>query len=73
MKEARQRKRMIEVKEEIKMKNLKLYMENQTIIEENEKLRKQAMLLHKENQDLMTQLQIKLSELNNNTKNNNKL
>nr|XP_004492646.1 protein LITTLE ZIPPER 2 [Cicer arietinum] len=73
LKEARQRKRMIEVKEEIKMKNLKLYMENQTIIEENEKLRKQAMLLHKENQDLMTQLQIKLSELNNNTKNNNKL
>ncbi|CAJ2671118.1 unnamed protein product [Trifolium pratense] len=70
LKEAKQRKKMIEVKEEIKMKNLKLYMENQTIIEENEKLRKQAMLLHKENQDLMSQLQMKLSEQNINTNNN---
>ena len=29
-----------EVKAEIQMKNLKLYMKNQSIIEENEKLRK---------------------------------
>ncbi|KAJ1426775.1 hypothetical protein SESBI_10025 [Sesbania bispinosa] len=70
LKEARQRKRMVVVKTEIKMKNLKLYMENQTIIEENEKLRKQAMLLHKENQVLLSQLQKKLSEPNSNTNNN---
>ncbi|WVZ08750.1 hypothetical protein V8G54_022096 [Vigna mungo] len=69
-KEARQRKRMVVVKAEIQMKNLKLYMENQTIIEENEKLRKQAMLLHKENQALLSQLQKKLSEQTNNTNNN---
>ena len=43
-----------EVKAEIQMKNLKLYMKNQSIIEENEKLRKQAMLLHKENQALLS-------------------
>ncbi|XP_061339656.1 protein LITTLE ZIPPER 2-like [Gastrolobium bilobum] len=66
LKEARQRKRMIVVKAEIEMKNLKLYMENQSIIEENEKLRKQAMLLHKENQALLSQLQKKLSQQNNN-------
>ncbi|CAJ1814799.1 unnamed protein product [Sphenostylis stenocarpa] len=70
LKEARHRKRMVVVKAEIQMKNLKLYMENQTIIEQNEKLRKQAMLLHKENQVLLLQLQKKLSEQNNNTKNN---
>ena len=64
MKEARQRKRIV-VKSEIQMKNLKLYMENQSIIEENEKLRKQAMLLHKENEALLFQLQKKLSEQNN--------
>ncbi|XP_020219487.1 protein LITTLE ZIPPER 2 [Cajanus cajan] len=69
LKEARQRKRMVVVKAEIQMKNLKLYMENKTIIEENEKLRKQAMLLHKENQALFSQLQKKLSEKNNNTNN----
>ncbi|KAF1898007.1 hypothetical protein Lal_00032769 [Lupinus albus] len=69
LKEARQRKRMIVVKAEIEMKNLKLYIENENIIEENEKLRKKAMLLHKENQTLLSQLQNKLSEQNNNTKN----
>ncbi|KAL2330442.1 hypothetical protein Fmac_018023 [Flemingia macrophylla] len=67
---ARQRKKMVVVKAEIQMKNLKLYMENKTIIEENEKLRKQAMLLHKENQALLSLLQKKLSEQNNNTNNN---
>ncbi|XP_054779610.1 protein LITTLE ZIPPER 2-like [Prosopis cineraria] len=57
--EAKQRKLQ---REEFELKNLKLYMENQTIIEENEKLRKKAMLLHKENQALFSQLQKKLSE-----------
>ncbi|XP_020218442.1 protein LITTLE ZIPPER 2 [Cajanus cajan] len=64
LQEAR-RKKMIVLKTEIKMRNLKLYMENQSIIEENEKLRKQAVLLHKENQALLLQLQKKFSEQNN--------
>ncbi|CAL0302951.1 unnamed protein product [Lupinus luteus] len=67
LRDARRRKRMIVVKTEIEMKNLKLYMENQNIIEENKKLRKQAMLLHKENKVLLSELQMKLSEQNNNT------
>ena len=45
------------VKVEMEIKNLKLYMENQSIIEENERLRKKAFLLHKENQVLLSQLQ----------------
>ncbi|KAJ7962232.1 Protein LITTLE ZIPPER 2 [Quillaja saponaria] len=66
LKEAKEKKKrmMVVVKAEIKMKNLKLYMENQSIIEENEKLRKKAMLLHKENQALFSQLQEKLSKKN---------
>ncbi|CAJ1949870.1 unnamed protein product [Sphenostylis stenocarpa] len=62
--EARRRKRMI-LKREMKMRNLKLYMENQSIIEENEKLRKQALHLHKENQTLLFQLQNKFSQQSN--------
>lgn len=54
------------MKAEIEKRNLKLYIENQSIIEENEKLRKQAVLLQKENQALLFQLQKKLSEQNNN-------
>ncbi|CAK9318999.1 unnamed protein product [Citrullus colocynthis] len=46
-----------EVEKEMEIKNLKLYMENQSIIEENERLRKKAFLLHKENQVLLSQLQ----------------
>lgn len=56
---------MVVVKEEIEMKNLKLYVENKSIIEENDKLRKQAVLLHKENQALLSQLQKKLSAQHN--------
>ncbi|WVZ22053.1 hypothetical protein V8G54_000597 [Vigna mungo] len=59
--EERRRKKMI-LKTEMKMRNLKLYMENQSIIEENEKLRKKALLLHKENQTLLFQLQEKVSQ-----------
>ncbi|XP_027337407.1 protein LITTLE ZIPPER 1-like [Abrus precatorius] len=65
LQEARRRKRMIVLKTDIEMRNLKLYMENKTIIEENEKLRKQALLLHKENQTLISQLQKKLSQEHN--------
>ncbi|XP_022769691.1 protein LITTLE ZIPPER 1-like isoform X2 [Durio zibethinus] len=52
-------------KTDMQMKNLKLYMENQSIIEENEKLRKKALLLHQENQTLLAQLQKKLSNPQN--------
>ncbi|XP_054785276.1 protein LITTLE ZIPPER 2-like [Prosopis cineraria] len=55
------RKTKKKMKSEIEMKNLKLYMENQSIIEENERLRKKALLLHQENQALLSQLQNKLS------------
>ncbi|XVE76991.1 hypothetical protein DITRI_Ditri13aG0025700 [Diplodiscus trichospermus] len=51
------------IKTDMKLKNLKLYMENQSIIEENEKLRKKALLLHKENQTLFAQLQNKFSDI----------
>lgn len=66
LQEARERNRVIVVKEEIEMRNLKLYIENQSIIEENEKLREQAVLLHIENQALLSLLQKKLSAQNNN-------
>ncbi|KAL2337438.1 hypothetical protein Fmac_011884 [Flemingia macrophylla] len=69
LQEARRRRNMTVLKAEIKMRNLKLYMENQSIIEKNEKLRKQAVLLHKENQALLLQLQKKFAEQNNITTN----
>jgi len=53
------------LKKEMKMRNLKLYMKNQSIIEENEKLRKQALLLHKENETLLFELQNKFSQQSN--------
>ncbi|PQQ06892.1 hypothetical protein Pyn_40781 [Prunus yedoensis var. nudiflora] len=46
-------------KVEMEIKNLKLYMENQSIIEENNKLRRKALLLVQENQALFSQLQQK--------------
>ncbi|CAB4300172.1 unnamed protein product [Prunus armeniaca] len=46
-------------KVEMEIKNLKLYMENQSIIEENNKLRRKALLLVQENQALFSQLQEK--------------
>ncbi|XVE73994.1 hypothetical protein DITRI_Ditri11bG0163400 [Diplodiscus trichospermus] len=54
------KKMVVGIKTDMQMKNLKLYMENQSIIEENEKLRKKAFLLHQENQNLLDQLQKKL-------------
>ncbi|KAF7825989.1 protein LITTLE ZIPPER 2-like [Senna tora] len=66
MKEGKQRRqRTVMVKKtDIEMKNLKLYMQNQSILEENERLRKKALLLHEENQALLSQLQKKLSQQN---------
>ena len=46
----------------MEMKNLKLFMVNQSIIEENEKLGQKGLLLHQENQALLFQLQTKLSQ-----------
>lgn len=43
--------------EKMEIKNLKLYVENQSIREENERLRRKALLLQHENQTLMAQLQ----------------
>lgn len=43
---------------EMEEKNLKLYMQNQSIIQENERLRKKALLLLQENQLLLSQLQL---------------
>ncbi|KAB2626723.1 hypothetical protein D8674_020341 [Pyrus ussuriensis x Pyrus communis] len=54
-------------KVEMEMKNLKLYMENQSIIEENNKLRRKALLLVQENQALFSQLQQKRLFLNKTT------
>ncbi|GKU95422.1 hypothetical protein SLE2022_227620 [Rubroshorea leprosula] len=51
------------VEEDIELKNLKLYLENQSIIEENEKLRKKANLLHQENLALMSEFQKKFPNL----------
>ncbi|KAF5734858.1 hypothetical protein HS088_TW15G00353 [Tripterygium wilfordii] len=44
---------------DIKLTNLKLYLENKIIIEENEKLRKKASLLQQENLALISELEKK--------------
>ncbi|XP_062156558.1 protein LITTLE ZIPPER 2-like [Alnus glutinosa] len=69
LKEAKEKKRarVVIMKAEMELKNLKLYMENRSIIEENEKLKKKALLLHQENQALLFQLQIKKSSLKTNS------
>lgn len=48
---------------DIELKNLQLFLENQTIIEENEKLREKANILHQENLALMTEFQKKFPHL----------
>ncbi|KAE8732234.1 zinc finger A20 and AN1 domain-containing stress-associated protein 1-like [Hibiscus syriacus] len=52
-----------DVKKEMELMNLKLYLENRSIIEENEKLRKKASVLHRENLALMCELQTKFPHL----------
>lgn len=49
--------------EDMELKNLKLYLENQSIVEENEKLRKKANLLHQENLALMSEFEKKFPHL----------
>ncbi|CAN0841721.1 hypothetical protein LINGRAHAP2_LOCUS3403 [Linum grandiflorum] len=43
-------------KDNMELKNLKLYLENRTIYEANEKLRERACLLHLENLELQRKL-----------------
>ncbi|KAG0474506.1 hypothetical protein HPP92_014192 [Vanilla planifolia] len=43
--------------ENIKMVNVKLYLENRCIMEENKKLRERALFLIQENQALLARLQ----------------
>ncbi|GMI66912.1 hypothetical protein HRI_000360500 [Hibiscus trionum] len=59
------KKMAVGIKTDMKMKNLKLYVENQIIGEENERLRNKALLLHRENQTLLAQLQKKFSHTQN--------
>ncbi|KAH1075062.1 hypothetical protein J1N35_027390 [Gossypium stocksii] len=51
------------MKKDMELMNLKLYLENQSIIEENEKLRKKASLLHQENLALMSEYRKKFPHL----------
>ena len=48
---------------DMELKNLKLYLENQSILEENEKLRKKASLLYQENLALMSEFEMKFPRL----------
>ncbi|KAG6685217.1 hypothetical protein I3843_12G101600 [Carya illinoinensis] len=47
---------------DMELKNLKLFLENQSLIEENEKLRKKASVLHQENLALMSEFQNKFPD-----------
>nr|KAJ0201479.1 hypothetical protein LSAT_V11C600302860 [Lactuca sativa] len=47
------------IKQEMELKNLKLYMENMSILEENERLRNKATMLHQENLALLSLLENK--------------
>ncbi|KAF3448432.1 hypothetical protein FNV43_RR09145 [Rhamnella rubrinervis] len=48
---------------DLELKNLKLYLENQTIIEENKKLKQRAHLLHQENLALLSEFNKKFPNL----------
>ncbi|KDP25574.1 hypothetical protein JCGZ_20730 [Jatropha curcas] len=52
-----------ELGKDMELKNLKLYLENQSIVEENEKLRKKANFLLQENLALISQFQKKFPHL----------
>ncbi|CAA7022991.1 unnamed protein product [Microthlaspi erraticum] len=55
------RRRLQRAEKEMEMRNLKLFVENQSIIRENEALKKKALLLHQENIALFSLLHPKLS------------
>ncbi|XP_013634596.1 PREDICTED: protein LITTLE ZIPPER 2 [Brassica oleracea var. oleracea] len=50
------RRRMLRAEKEMEMRNMKLFLENQSIIRENEALKKKALLLHQENNALFSLL-----------------
>ncbi|KAI3727544.1 hypothetical protein L6452_16160 [Arctium lappa] len=53
----------VKSKQEMELKNLKLYMENMSILKENELLKKKATQLHQENLILLSELKKKSSSL----------
>ncbi|KAL3743688.1 protein LITTLE ZIPPER 2 [Eucalyptus grandis] len=55
------KRRLVGAKEEMEMKNLRLYVENRSIMEANERLRQRALFLHRENRALLVQLQSKFT------------
>ncbi|CAH2063302.1 unnamed protein product [Thlaspi arvense] len=55
------RRRLLRQEKEMEMRNLELFIENQSIIRENEALKKKAFLLHQENNALFSLLHTKLS------------
>ncbi|KAL4379902.1 hypothetical protein GQ457_02G000390 [Hibiscus cannabinus] len=55
----RKRKKKMVKRDDMERKNLKLYMENQSILKQNEALRNKALLLHQENLTLLAQLSSK--------------
>ncbi|CAH8285189.1 unnamed protein product [Eruca vesicaria subsp. sativa] len=50
------RRRIMRAEKKMEMRNMKLFLENQSIILENEALKKKALLLHQENNALFSQL-----------------
>ncbi|XP_056862936.1 protein LITTLE ZIPPER 2-like [Raphanus sativus] len=50
------RRRILREEKEMEMRNMKLFLENQSIIRENEALKKKALLLHQENNALFSLL-----------------
>ncbi|KAJ0254909.1 Protein LITTLE ZIPPER 2 [Hirschfeldia incana] len=50
------RRRILKAEKEMEMRNMKLFLENQSIIRENEALKKKAFLLHQENNALFALL-----------------
>ncbi|CAA0387746.1 unnamed protein product [Arabidopsis thaliana] len=55
------RRRLLKEQKEMEMRNLKLFVENQSIIRENEALKKKALLFHHENNALFALLHPKYS------------
>ncbi|CAG7903060.1 hypothetical protein HID58_026654 [Brassica napus] len=55
------RRRILREKKEMEMRNMKLFLKNQSIIRENEALKKRALVLHEENNVLFSLLHPELS------------
>ncbi|CAN6935692.1 unnamed protein product [Brassica oleracea] len=55
------RRRILREKKEMEMRNMKLFLKNQSIIRENEALKKRALVLYEENNVLFSLLHPELS------------